>query len=214
VLPALQIPQVVTRTAFDNSTRKAVDELTGICKGILADGVVCDAEAEFFRDWLTRHPAVVREWPFRQVAARVAAIFSDGRIDQDERGELVEIMQQIVGTAPEEELFQDCSTHLPLDEPQPQEIVLRDRGFCLTGRFASLSRRGISDLICEAGGWMDSSVMATTHYLAVGAFASPAWKQATYGTKIERAVERRTKSGTPNTIAEETLMRALTAARV
>ncbi|MHA3770948.1 BRCT domain-containing protein [Verrucomicrobiota bacterium sgz303538] len=192
-----------------NNERKAVDELTGICKGILADGVVCDAEAKFFQQWLSSHPAVVRTWPFREIAARVAAVFADGRIDDDEREELKVIMSQIVGDDTPETLFQDTSCRLPLDDPQPEYIDFQGSEFCVTGKFACGPRSKVVEMIEENGGYVSDGVRTTTDYLVVGCFASRDWKHANYGTKIERAMELRDKDGTPRIVSEETLMQVL-----
>ena len=43
----------------ENNAAKAIDQLTGICAGILADGVVSPKEAEFFAAWV--HEVAVRE---------------------------------------------------------------------------------------------------------------------------------------------------------
>lgn len=34
------------------------DELIGLCRGILADGVIVSEEARYLRDWLERNPPV------------------------------------------------------------------------------------------------------------------------------------------------------------
>jgi len=42
----------------ENNEAKAIDQLLGICSGILADGVVNEQEAKFFADWVRSHAAL------------------------------------------------------------------------------------------------------------------------------------------------------------
>jgi len=37
---------------LENSVSKAIDQLSGICAGILADGIVTEQEATFFGEWV------------------------------------------------------------------------------------------------------------------------------------------------------------------
>ena len=66
---------------------RQIDTLTGIAKGIIADGVVDQAEAEFLLPWLannryTDNPMVAT------LLERVNTMLSDGLLDADEQGEL------------------------------------------------------------------------------------------------------------------------------
>ena len=45
-------PLRMFRAARDNNEAKAIDQLSGICAGILADGVVNEQEAVFFANWV------------------------------------------------------------------------------------------------------------------------------------------------------------------
>ena len=47
-------PIQIFKANHDNNVSKAIDQLSGICAGILADGIVCDAEARFFNDWVQK----------------------------------------------------------------------------------------------------------------------------------------------------------------
>ena len=46
---------------------RLVDELIGLCRGVLADGHVCKAEAQFLADWLARNAAVAHVYPFNKL---------------------------------------------------------------------------------------------------------------------------------------------------
>jgi hypothetical protein len=45
-------PRRLFKFNHENNVSKAIDQLSGICAGILADGVVCDKEAFFFKEWV------------------------------------------------------------------------------------------------------------------------------------------------------------------
>ena len=47
-------PKRLFRANFENNVCKAIDQLSGICSGILADGVVTAAEAAFFADFVRK----------------------------------------------------------------------------------------------------------------------------------------------------------------
>jgi hypothetical protein len=197
--------QPVTRYSYlhENNFRKAVDQLTGLCKGILCDGIVTDKEAQFFHEWVRAH-AVPPLWPFNQILARVEAIFADGVVAEDEREELAAIMRQIVGgefrieTQPE-----DSSTALPLDNPAPDIIHFPDHEFCVTGRFAFGTRKKVVEAISNLGGTFNDTPRLGTNYLVIGFFASKDWKYSSHGTKIERALQLRQDASDIAIIAEE-----------
>ena len=42
-------------------TRRGVDEFLGLCKGIIADGSVCEPEAKFLLNWLEGNALVQTE---------------------------------------------------------------------------------------------------------------------------------------------------------
>lgn len=184
---------------------KAIDQLAGICQGILADGVVNDAEAKFFADWVRQHAQFEPVWPFTDILARIERIFADGIVDEDERLELKEVMQTVCGKGEDELLGggQARSSALPLDNPQPDPLVLSERVISITGKFAYGNRKKVIEAITLKGGKAtDSPPNRETHMMVIGTFASRDWIHATYGRKIERAVELRS-SGTGIVIVSE-----------
>jgi NAD-dependent DNA ligase len=186
--------QPVARFGFllQNNLSKAFDQLAGICKGILCDGVVNDDEARFFHNWMKDHTTVETPWPFGEILTRLERIFADGIIDSEEREELTAIMRQIVGgDVLGESDSVDTSSALPLDDPAPSVIDFHGREFCVTGKFAFGARKKVVEAISAKGGTFNESPRRGTHYLVIGFFASKDWKYSSYGTKIERALELR-----------------------
>lgn len=197
-------PLQLFRANLENNVSKAVDQLSGICAGILADGVVSEAEAEFFAKWVRKYGPMEPVWPFTDILARVEKIFSDGKCDEAELEELKGIMGALCGYSQPMNPAETYSTTLPLDSPPPEPIVFGERHFNITGRFAFGSRVKVMEAIRAKGGVpTDSRPTMESNYLVIGLFASRDWYNTNYGRKIERAVELREQYGGISIISEE-----------
>lgn len=163
-----------------------IDELIGLIRGILADGVVTESEANTLAGWVARHCEIAREWPVNVLLSRLNRIYADGRIDDDEREDLKALLVEIVGE--NDNVLPNPTTTLPLSRPAPDVIFDRNT-FVLTGKFAFGPRR-----ICEAevlarGGKTANYVVLQTSYLVIGSVGSRDWIHTAWGRKIEKAVE-------------------------
>ncbi|GAA4379630.1 BRCT domain-containing protein [Hymenobacter koreensis] len=178
-----------------NNAAKAVDQLVGLCTGILADGEVSEREAVFFAEWVRKHAAEEPVWPLTAVLHRVERIFEDGVCDAEERAELQEVMEQLCGFAQAPTPTAETrSTVLPLCVPQPHPLVFADKQFVVTGKFAFGARTAVFEAIDALGGQAtDASPTRSTDYLVVGVFASRDWINTSHGRKIEKAVQLREK---------------------
>lgn len=188
-----------------NNTAKAVDQLVGICTGILADGEVSEREAVFFAEWVRKHAADTPVWPLTAVLSRVERIFEDGVCDAEERVELKEVMETLCGfTQAPTPRAETLSTALPLCVPQPHPLVLSDKQVVVTGKFAYGARTAVFEAIEALGGLpTDSSPTRATNYLVIGVFASRDWINTSHGRKIEKAVQLRDKGTGIRILSEE-----------
>lgn len=178
-----------------------IDEMIGLCRGLLADGVLVEEEARFLLDWLRRHREVADHWPANVLYSRVERALGDGKWDADEERELIETLMQIIGEPTTDITMGSMSTTLPLDHPAP-EILSEGRLFCFTGRFFCGSRREVETTALALGAQICPNPIKRTHYLVIGAAGSRDWVHSSYGRKIERAVELRA-NGTPLAIISE-----------
>lgn len=195
-------PLHIFRANLENNISKAIDQLAGICKGILADGIVADQEAVFFKQWIETHSDLEPIWPWTDILFRLNGIFSDGIINDEEREDLKAIMHEIIGTDSDEVELEERSMTLPLDNPQPS-IIFPDTTFCVTGRFAYGTRAKVFEAISSRGGVAkDTSPTRDVRFLVIGTFASRDWYYTNYGRKIERAAELRS-DGTGIAIVSE-----------
>jgi len=64
-------PLRMFKANLQNNVSKAINQLSGICSGILADGVVTEQEAAFFAEWIRKFA------PFEGVALDLVNIFRD-----------------------------------------------------------------------------------------------------------------------------------------
>ena len=184
---------------------RQVDELIGICRGVLADGELVNAEIGFLADWLETHLECSDQWPYSVLYDRIAAALADGVITEDEEKELLGVLSHVTGgpsvlNAPGERLSPDTSG-LPYDDPAPP-IVFANHSFCVTGEFAYGPRGRVISAIEERGGRIAGAPSGKTNFLVVGITGAAAWKHSTHGTKIIKALELK-QAGRPIAIIGE-----------
>lgn len=188
----------------ENNVAKAIDQLTGICTGILADGFVSPKEVEFFASWVQKFAPLEPIWPFTDILKRVETIFANGRASEEECEELRGVMEALCGYTNQVNPTETYSTSLPLSKPLPDPVILKDRIFNITGKFAFGTRKKVVETIEGAGGKaLDASPTRDSHYLIIGLFASRDWAHTSHGRKIERAVELRDSNSGIAIISEE-----------
>ena len=78
---------------------RGISELIGIARGLVADGVVNELEADFLIRWLKENEHLTC-WPFDVLNKRVRAMLADGEIDAEERLELLELQRDLIGGIP------------------------------------------------------------------------------------------------------------------
>lgn len=179
---------------------RLVDELIGISRGVIADGVVDEQEAIFMGQWIEQHREISDKWPVNILYARLVEMLKDGVLSQDEQKELMATLRDITG---ESSVFQEPnrSTTLPLDNPVPV-IDFESKTFCLTGRFVFGSLRDCEEAIADMSGSVVHSLNQETDYLVIGERGSPDWVHTTFGRSIERCVELK-QQGFPIKIVSE-----------
>ena len=183
-------------------TDRAVDELIGLCRGVLADGAVTDGEAKFLLQWMEANREAAGQWPCSDLYRRLREMLVDRTLDADEQSELLDLLLDITGGGlPLDQRIASMSSSLPLCSPPP-ELVFPERAFCLTGKFVFGSRKQCEAALLERGASALSSPTQKTHFLVIGSIGSKDWIHSTHGRKIEKAVEMR-EEGFPIRIVSE-----------
>lgn len=167
---------------------RLINELTGLCHGLLADGTIDQSEAVFLLRWLESNRDVTANPLIDRIYARLSDMLKDGHLDADEQRELVDTIVAFVGGAPMPDGIKYAAS-LPITQPEP-EIIIPDGKFCFTGTFAFGSRSECERAIEERGG-VAGKLAKSTNYLVIGLYASDSWVHSSYGRKIEKAVEMR-----------------------
>lgn len=165
-------------------TDRVIDELVGMCRGVIMDGVVTEGEAATLLSWIERQHYAKHEFPADVLASRLKRVLQDGRLDSEEAKDLFELLTLIVGG--EGDQYGPATTQMPLDDPQPQ-IVFPHRKFVITGRFAYGPRRTVEDSIKSFKGQVAQCVSLQVDYLVCGYFSSRDWIHSNLGRKIEAA---------------------------
>lgn len=181
---------------------RQIDEMIGICKGVLSDGALVEQEVQFIADWLDRNRHAAGRWPCSVLYERVRRALVDGRLDAEEEAELIEVLPQVTGGPQGDTTGESMSSELPLDDPPPT-INFDGAAFCLTGKFAFGPRGVCEAAVSERGGIIHASPKRDTRFLVIGLVGSRDWIHSTHGRKIERAIELREKGGDIAIISEE-----------
>ena len=166
---------------------RSVDELIRICKGIVADGQVVQAEAEFLLNWFYANRMVADEYPGNYIYPRLAKYLDDGCLNDEESLELKQLLLAVTGESNDLGGQANMTTTLPIDNPLPK-IIFRDKSFCFTGALAFGLRKEAEKIIVSLGGQPASSITKKLDYLVLGCMSSRDWKHTTHGLKIQKAV--------------------------
>ena len=178
---------------------RQIDELTGMARGLCADGVLNQAEVEFLQKWLAVNASVSGHPVIGGLYRRVNDILGDGVADAEERSELLVTLNDFSdGTFELGEALK--STTLPICNPAP-DLAFSNLRYCLTGTFGFGSRSKCEQVIRDRGGRC-ASLTQKTDVLVIGIYATESWKHSSYGNKILKACEMR-DSGTPISIVGE-----------
>ena len=182
--------------------QRTIDTLIGISKGMIADGVVTQGEAEALLSWLVVNQKTVAANPVTDgLVERVKEMLVDDILDADESSELHDLLTQISGGIEGAgELFKP--TTLPLDQPPPP-VVFGDRSFLFTGTFIFGNRRACETTVREKGGAIEKSVNLSLDYLVIGSYVTDSWKHQSFGNKIIKAMEYRDSNNPSLAIVSE-----------
>ena len=191
-----------------NRTVREVDELIGLCKGIVADGVVNREEALFLQDWLEHNRESRGVWPTSVLYPRVQSMLADGTLDSEEERELLGLLVRISGGNPKCLDAHSLTGTLPLNDPVPK-IVIPGNSFCFTGKLLYGSRADCEEEISSRGGQILGEVSQDLNFLVIGLIGSRDWVHSTFGRKIEKAVNYRSRGKSLSIVAEEHFVNAL-----
>ena len=191
---------IFTRFNRKNIQDRQIDTLIGLSKGLVADGKVNQAEAEFLLSWLIQSKQAVGNPIIVNLINKVSEMLEDNFLDKDESLELLKILRTITGKNSEiGELAK--TTLLPINKPRPR-IVVKDMSFLFTGMCVFGTRKKCQEAIDSIGAINAKRVTKSLDYLVLGTYVTDSWAHENFGRKIEKAMEYR-DNGIPLAIITE-----------
>lgn len=173
--------------------------MIGIARGIAADGSVNQAEVEFLQKWLVANLDISDQPLLRTLYRRVNEILSDGVVDEEEKGELLDTLNRFSNR--DFELGETLkSTTLPLCQPAPS-LTFAGKHYCFTGTFNYGQRKHCEKAVVDRGAAV-GGLTQKTNVLVIGVYATDSWKHSSFGHKIMNACDLRAK-GLPISIVSE-----------
>mgnify|MGYP001616079496 CR=1 FL=1 len=155
-------------------------ELLTFCRNLINDGVLLSSEIQSLNAFLSLNKKYSTTFPGQQIATRLQRILADGRIDEDERTDLLYLLRRATKTEipaePEE-------AELTFDEPEG--VRFRGKHFCFHGKFASGSARWLRRTTEDREAIFQEELDSFTAYVVIGSEGS------LVKTFIRRILERR-----------------------
>jgi NAD-dependent DNA ligase len=182
---------------------KNIDELIGICKGVLSDNEFNEDEKRFLLDTIKKNKLANH--------TLVKDLYSALTDQENSLDDLKNLLILFTGGSVPSYEIKSMSTNLPI-EKDLISVEFKDKIFCLTGKFSSAigNRKAIEDIIQEEGGKAKKTVTLDLDYLVIGEFGNDDWKHSTSGNKIEKAMNYRDINHSKiKIISEEQLLKYL-----
>lgn len=191
---------------------RIVQEMLGMIRGIVCDGVVTEAEVRAFRGWLATNSDCLISWPGNVLSERILSILKDNVISPGERLDLYGLFCDTLGEGDiSDGRSEGYSTRLPFDDPPPQ-ITFPGNLFCFTGVFVFGERTQCEAVTISRGGQCKKNVLKQPMTVVIGGYGSGRWVQSAFGRKIEEAMDYRTKGVPIQMVSEELWTEAVRAA--
>jgi len=169
---------------YKRTQDRKVDEFIGLCKGILADNEINEAERDILIKWLNENK--VNDAQIKKI---YKALIGDVSLPF-----LKNILGEYIGYNMQQFDIMNASTSLPVEKGL-LSIEFEGKSFCLTGKFTSAigNRKVLENMIEERNGIIKPRVVLDLDYLVIGELSNPDWIHSNYGRKIEQALKYKEK---------------------
>ena len=189
-------------------TRRGIDAMLGLCRGVIFDGEIAEAEAAGLARWIRDHRETADTWPADIVARRLGRIFVDGMVTAEEQAALRELSELVLGTDPITASDAEWSDSFGLvDTPAP--IVIPGKRFCFLGKFFFGTRRLCKAEVVDRGGEVFDTVRQDLDYVVIGLLGHPPWASSREGVEIQKAANYRAMGLGPAIVSEREWARQL-----
>lgn len=167
--------------------------LEGLCKGVLANNQLNDAEIKYLRWFLSVNGALKNNYPGKELYTLVEDILLDGIITEDERESLKQALILFTGCDLASGIVDGLATQLPIDNIDSLDFT--GATVCLTGEFISGKRSSCEATLRLQGSSIISNITQKLDYLIIGTLSSRDWRYKAHGRKIEKAISYRDEKG-------------------
>lgn len=98
-MTVIKLPRnkMTERLSMARSNSIDISELIGLCRGVLADGTINFAEAEFILQWFNERSRVLEAWPADELHKLLCTVVENGTLSEDEETELSELLEEMIG---------------------------------------------------------------------------------------------------------------------
>ena len=173
-----------------SQTTKSLLALKDAISEMISAGSLTDDDILDLRYWMEDNQHLAGNYPFDKIYSLIDNILSDGIIEEEEREQLLEILNN-------EQVCDSSSFHID---------SLSGKRICLTGTFSFAKRKDIEETITKYGGFNEChSITYRTNYLFVGGHGSVDWAYGNYGNKVKKAKELQEKGYNIRILGEDDL---------
>jgi NAD-dependent DNA ligase len=182
----------------------AVRRLHNILQEIFIGDLIKASNVSGLRNWLNDHEIFREYWPFCDTWHIVEHILEDGKIAENEKGDLKGFFGRFSkhvfdGADLQDEIQSNQATQADVLALQPftalcdtkSDIKFSGNSFCFTGPARTGPRRALHEIVRNLKGIPFSRVARSLDYLVIGAQSSPCWAYSTYGRKIQEVIGNR-----------------------
>jgi NAD-dependent DNA ligase len=179
--------------------RKALDVLTGLSLGLLADGEINSREAAFLKEWINRNGASLPDFVTKKIGPILEMLQGASLVSLDTLEELAEALMALVGLdinsleINNKNLVATAGlpSQLIFDRPE-MPISFEGHEVVITGKFSTSSRRDVIQQLKNLGAFPRECIPTqNTKLVLVGGKGSTDWSTSQLGNKIQKALELR-----------------------
>lgn len=168
-----------------------IQELHGVLRGIMSDGIINEEELDTLDKWINAHEHLSTYFPYDEIQTLLIQIKINGKYSKEDKEKIESYVDVFIKSDKSnivEKLKESNVSMLIASDPQ---IEFENNIFVLTGEFQSGQKADIKKRIESLGGMVKENMIRDVNYLVVGDKGSRAWSFAAYGRKVEEALRRR-----------------------
>lgn len=178
--------------------KKIIQELNEAAGNVVYDGVVDDKEVTFLKDWLGRHTEYAKKWPFTKLFRLLEQVLEDGKVDSDERLQLLMFLTGISSFAEGESIFEENPS-----------VVFADHSFLFCGDLEIVTPERAGEDVKRLTGRVASTPDKSLDYLVVGNLGKGAWQDTGHAVVIRMVMDNKQEGADTQIVSEAEFVRTI-----